>query len=89
MARAEALLSACEADGPRVAAVLSLVRQCRGGQLYDAAFGRRMRGQGAYADLIGRRFEVASRRLRLARPTMALRTDLFQPPRLGAQLSLF
>ena len=29
--------------------VLSLVRQCRGGRLNDPAFGRRMRGEGAYA----------------------------------------
>jgi DNA repair photolyase len=30
--------------------VLSLVRQCRNGQLYDSTFGRRMRGEGAYAE---------------------------------------
>ena len=37
-----------EAHAPeRARHVLSLVRQCRGGRLYDATFGRRMRGEGA------------------------------------------
>ena len=46
--------------------VLSLVRQCRGGKLYDATFGRRMRGEGPYAQLIERRVATAKRRLGLA-----------------------
>jgi DNA repair photolyase len=70
-----------EAHAPeRAAHILSLVRQCRGGRLYDATFGRRMRGEGPYAELIGRRFARARRRLRLATATGSLRTDLFAPP---------
>jgi DNA repair photolyase len=64
----------------RAAHVLSLVRQCRGGRLYDATFGRRMRGEGPYAELIGRRFASAKRRLGLTTETRSLRTDLFAPP---------
>jgi DNA repair photolyase len=60
--------------------VLSLVRQCRGGKLYDAAFGRRMRGEGPYAQLIERRVATARRRLGLAETRTPLRTDLFVPP---------
>jgi DNA repair photolyase len=60
--------------------VLSLVRQCRGGKLYDATFGRRMRGQGPYAQMIARRLATAKRRLGLAGAGRPLRTDLFVPP---------
>jgi DNA repair photolyase len=64
----------------RATHVLSLVRQCRGGRLYDATFGRRMRGEGPYAELIGRRFASARRRLGLTTERGSLRTDLFAPP---------
>jgi DNA repair photolyase len=60
--------------------VLSLVRQCRGGRLYDATFGRRMRGEGPYAQLIERRVAAAKRRFGLTSPGRPLRTDLFAPP---------
>jgi DNA repair photolyase len=51
----------------RAARVLSLIRQTRGGALYDSRFGLRQRGSGAYADLLAQRFAVAARRLGLAR----------------------
>jgi DNA repair photolyase len=60
--------------------VLSLVRQCRGGRLNDPTFGRRMRGEGAYAKLIAKRFAVARRKHGLEPIDRALRTDLFEPP---------
>ncbi len=70
--------------------VMSLIRSSRDGKDYDAAFGKRMRGSGPYAWLIGRRFEVAAKRLHLNRRKLALRTDLFTPPAIGGvQLSLF
>ncbi|MGH9749020.1 MAG: PA0069 family radical SAM protein, partial [Candidatus Polarisedimenticolia bacterium] len=40
----------------RAAKVLALIRETRGGNLYDPAFGERMRGSGPYADLLARRF---------------------------------
>ena len=60
--------------------VLSLVRQCRGGRLNDPTFGRRMRGEGAYAQLIAKRFAVARRKHGLEPIDRTLRTDLFEPP---------
>ena len=47
----------------RAARVLALVRQTRGGKLYDARFGQRQTGEGAYAELLAQRFRVALRRL--------------------------
>jgi DNA repair photolyase len=51
----------------RAARVLSLIRQTRGGALYDSRFGVRQKGTGAYADLLAQRFAVAARRLGLER----------------------
>ncbi|MGJ0508000.1 MAG: PA0069 family radical SAM protein [Methylocystis sp.] len=69
---------------------LSLVRSTRGGKTYDATFGKRMTGEGPYAWMIGRRFEVAAKRLGFSQTTAKLRTDLFEPPRRGPQqLALF
>jgi hypothetical protein len=48
-----------------------------------------MVGDGPYAWMIGRRFELASQRLGLNERSLALRTDLFTPPPSpGQQLSL-
>ncbi len=69
--------------------VLSLMRSMRGGKDYDATWGRRMRGTGPYAWQIGRRFEMATRRLGLNSSRVSLRTDLFTPPvPVGGQLAL-
>ncbi len=73
----------------RAARVLSLMRSTRGGKLYDAKWGERMVGDGPYAWMIGRRFELAAGRLGLNKRSVELRTDLFTPPSLpGQQLSL-
>jgi DNA repair photolyase len=70
--------------------VLSLVRGVREGKLYDATFGTRMTGDGPYAWMIGRRFELAVEKIGYPRTRPRLRTDLFTPPaRKGQQLSLF
>ena len=42
--------------------VMSRVREMRGGKAYQAEWGTRMRGEGVYADLIAKRFEVARRK---------------------------
>lgn len=69
--------------------VMSLLRSMRGGKDYDAEFGKRMRGSGPYAWQIGRRFEIAARRLGLNTEKKRLRTDLFSPAEHSArQLSL-
>ncbi|WDR06527.1 PA0069 family radical SAM protein [Devosia rhodophyticola] len=74
----------------RVRHVLSLVRDTRGGQDNDSRFGSRMRGEGAYATLLRQRFEKARARYGLDQKLPALRSDLFEPPRLeDRQMSLF
>ncbi|MCX7900196.1 MAG: radical SAM protein, partial [Methylocystis sp.] len=74
----------------RARRALGLVRSTRDGKLYDSAFGRRMKGDGPYAWMIGRRFEVAAQRLGFERGRK-LRLDLFTPPRAASsrQLELF
>ena len=70
--------------------VMAQIQAARGGKDYDAAFGRRMRGEGDYARLIGERFELAARRLRLDRPLPALDTRSFRvSPASGDQMALF
>ena len=74
----------------RAARVLSLIRQTRGGALYDSRFGQRQTGSGPYAELLARRFAVAMRRLGLEKRgggTGALDCTRFAVP--GAQMSLF
>ncbi|MFN3764352.1 MAG: PA0069 family radical SAM protein [Aliihoeflea sp.] len=69
--------------------VMSLVRSMRGGKDYDAEFGKRMKGAGPYAWQIGRRFELAAKRLGLNTQRLKLRSDLFVPPlKQGEQLTL-
>jgi len=61
--------------------VMSLVRQMRGGRDNDSGFGTRMRGEGVFAELIARRFKVATRRLGYGGgEAFALRRDLFRAP---------
>ncbi|HQU49065.1 MAG TPA: PA0069 family radical SAM protein [Casimicrobiaceae bacterium] len=73
--------------------VMSLVRDIRGGRDYDARFGTRMKGEGRYAELIARRFELACRRLGLGagRDRSPLDCSQFTPPARdgGRQASLF
>ncbi len=70
--------------------VMSVIRSMRGGKEYDAKWGERMRGNGPYAWQIGRRFEMAAKRLGLNQERRKLRTDLFAPPPApGDQLDLF
>ncbi|KRD64324.1 PA0069 family radical SAM protein [Ensifer sp. ENS10] len=69
--------------------VMSLVRSMRGGKDYDAEFGKRMKGAGPYAWQIGRRFDLATKRLGFNPTRRQLRDDLFVPPLgTGVQLSL-
>jgi DNA repair photolyase len=73
----------------RAAHVMSLVQSAHGGRDYDARFGQRMRGSGAWAELLRARFALATRRLGLpSTPAPPLSTHLFQPPALGGQLRL-
>ncbi|MCZ6861131.1 MAG: PA0069 family radical SAM protein [Alphaproteobacteria bacterium] len=60
--------------------VLSLVRETRGGKLYQSGFGTRMVGQGPYAELLKARFASACRRFGLNERRFDLDTSQFEPP---------
>ncbi|HEY4540958.1 MAG TPA: PA0069 family radical SAM protein [Noviherbaspirillum sp.] len=67
----------------RAQRVLNRLRDMRGGKEYDAEFGKRMRGEGVWADLIRQRFEKAVKRLGLqhrARDFAALEVATFRAP---------
>jgi DNA repair photolyase len=51
----------------RAKRVLALVRETRGGALYDSGWGRRQTGTGPYAELLAQRFRIAAARLGLDR----------------------
>ena len=63
--------------------VLGRVRSMRGGKLNDPAFHSRMRGSGFVADQIHQMFDVACRRLGLARKAPDLSVSAFRRPEKG------
>jgi DNA repair photolyase len=79
-----------EANVPgRAKHVMTLVRQMRGGKDYDSQWQTRMRGTGPYAEMIARRFHLATRRLGLNSERAPLTVTRFaKPPRVGDQLAL-
>lgn len=60
--------------------VMRYVRELHGGRDYDPQWGKRLSGEGVYADLIRRRFQRASAQHGLSRENPPLRTDLFRTP---------
>ncbi|HYC24951.1 MAG TPA: PA0069 family radical SAM protein [Roseiarcus sp.] len=73
---------------------MSLIQSTRGGKDYDSTWGRRMAGSGPYAWMIGRRFEIAAKKVGYLERARTLRLDLFHPPERSElqrekQLSLF
>lgn len=73
----------------RAGRVMARLREMHGGREYDAAWGKRMRGEGPYAQMIAARFKVAIKRLGLRESAPPMRTDLFCPPPVdSAQLQL-
>ncbi|MCL4485661.1 MAG: PA0069 family radical SAM protein [Nitrospirae bacterium] len=69
-------------------AVQSRLRDFHGGELYDARFGHRMRGEGIWAELLEQRFRTQVRRLGYgAMP--ALDTTRFSPPARPPRSRLF
>jgi DNA repair photolyase len=70
--------------------VEALVRETRGGAMYQSEFGTRMRGTGAYAQLLEQRFRAARTRYGLDGPRAELDTTRFRSPRPSEdQLRLF
>jgi len=74
----------------RAEKVMKLVRSIRDGKENDPNFGSRMRGQGPYADMIERRFVLASKKLGFSKRKYNLATHHFKAPIVsGDQLDLF
>jgi DNA repair photolyase len=73
---------------------ITLTQSMHGGKDYESQWGRRMAGSGPYAWMIGRRFEIAAKRLGYRETPVSLRSDLFRAPAPAEtdaprQLSLF
>ena len=74
----------------RQSKVMSFIREMHGGEVYSAEWGKRMRGEGTYAQMIAHRVAIAMRRTGLPKDLPPLRCDLFERPiAAGDQLSLF
>lgn len=76
----------------RAAHVMSLVQQMRGGRDYQGGFGRRMRGEGNYAELLRQRFRLACRRHGLNGErwqSLKLDASQFRKPARDGQMTLF
>lgn len=76
----------------KAARIMTILYDLRGGRPNDPNFGSRMTGLGHYATLIRQRFELACRRLDLAREWPEMDCSRFRPPVAAAeqrQMSLF
>jgi DNA repair photolyase len=88
----------------RAQRVMNRVRDMRGGKEYDSSFGKRMHGEGVWAQLIEQRFQKAADRLgvgararnfhsldasRFRRPTLAPLCAAAKPSNANGQLDLF
>jgi DNA repair photolyase len=73
----------------RAARVERLIRDMRGGELYDATFGTRKRGRGAHAEMISSVFRTYTRRHGLDKPGAELSSAAFRRPVLDGQMDLF
>ncbi len=71
----------------RVDKVLGRIRGVRGGELNDSQFGRRMHGEGLWAETFNRLFKIARKKAGLADAMPTLSADQFRRP--GAQPTLF
>jgi DNA repair photolyase len=60
--------------------VMSIVKQSRGGKAYQSEFGKRMRGEGVFADLLANRFKLSCHKLGMTGERTGFRTDLFAVP---------
>jgi DNA repair photolyase len=73
----------------RAKKIESLIRQARGGKLYQASYPNRRRGQGAIVQQIAQTFDVFTRKYGLNRDIRPLSTAHFRRPQLHGQMALF
>lgn len=60
--------------------VMSLVRQSRGGEVYQSEFGKRMVGEGIFAELLAQRFKRICQKLDMQDERLDLNRQWFQVP---------
>lgn len=68
--------------------ILNRTAAVHGGTIQDPKWGRRMRGEGNYADSIRQQVQLARNKYGLNKTSAPLRCDLFDP-RINGQISLF
>jgi DNA repair photolyase len=73
----------------RAQRVMHRIQEMRGGKDYDSDFATRMKGSGAWADLLAQRFRKTAARLGFNAKKLPFRTDLFRPPGPAGQAALF
>lgn len=73
----------------RARKVESLIRQTRGGKLYQSSYPERRRGTGHLPGQLSRTFDVFTRKYGLNRDIRTLSTAHFRRPSLDGQMSLF
>lgn len=73
----------------RAKRIVHHLQEMRGDSMYDATYGRRMRGRGALAEQIDQSFTIFARRYGLDQPGPTLSSDSFRRPISGGQLNLF
>ncbi|MCZ6612239.1 MAG: PA0069 family radical SAM protein [Planctomycetota bacterium] len=66
-----------------------LIREMRGGELYEATPTLRMRGRGPLAEQIAATFKVFTKRNKLDRKSQPLSSTAFRRPTLDSQMTLF
>ena len=73
----------------RARKVESLIRQARGGKLYESSYAARRHGRGPIVEQIARTFDVFTRKYGLNRDIRPLSSAHFRRPETGGQMQLF
>ena len=73
----------------RARKVESMIRQVRGGKLYEASYETRRRGRGPLVEQLSQTFDIFTRKYGLNRDIQPLSTAHFRRPDIGGQMSLF
>ena len=68
--------------------IINRIKEIRGGKLYDSRFGMRLKGEGVYAEQIGRLFSLTRKKYNLSDGWPQLSTAAFRRP-FPTQASLF
>jgi hypothetical protein len=73
----------------RAGKVISRIREMRGGKLNDSTFGKRMTGEGVFAEQIASLFTTTAKKIGIPLGGPELRTAHFRRPAGPGQMTLF